>query len=271
MRGRVSDAARAVLLGHLADSDEARRLLEAGVRSKIPSGDEGPAARGEDCAASEAGLFQSRVFGQVLGQPAMTNAKAERIIQRIGDVVRPAMLTRFRPDCCVATARALTRTFERVGVAAEPVPVTVAVFSPGFFDALKREGAPKWGDRTAVVEWCNRTGVYSVGAGPGAVPGLNGFNGHVVVRVPRLSIILDGSIDQMNRPERGIVLPPAFALRLGRREAEFVRREPVSVPLGACYVCYQRIDDFSFQNGPDWRETSRTDEIVDALVRAAKG
>jgi hypothetical protein len=201
----------------------------------------------------------------------MTKAKAERIIERVGRSVREEMLARFRHNCCIATARAVTRTLDRFGVEARPLAVILAVFNRRFVEESER-GHPPPKDFERLQEWCETTGGYSVGAAPGGVPASRGYNGHVVVYVPQVKTIFDGSIEQVNRAERGIVMPAALAVRLdGNDESEFFAGSPVMFRVRRCAVVYKLIDDDDWRRSADWQDAARTDDIVRNLIRAAKG
>lgn len=201
----------------------------------------------------------------------MTKAKAQRIVELVGDHVRGEMLTRFRPDCCVATARVLSRVFEAVGINQEPMAVAIAIYNRRFVEQTDRGVEPPT-DRDALREWCELTGAYSVGAAPGGVPNSRGFNGHVVVWLPDLAAIVDGSVGQMARPERGIVLPETIAWTLDRAARErFESGGRLAREVFGSLVIFNRIDDESFRRAPDWQDETRTDEIVRRLVRTAKG
>lgn len=201
----------------------------------------------------------------------MTNAKAERIIERVGQHVREEMLRRFRSDCCIGTARAVSRVLDRFGIEARPLAVTLVVFNKRFVEECERGEPPPMQDRIRFLAWCALTGAYSVGTAPGGVPETRGFNGHVIVYAPQVKTIIDGSIENCNRPERGIVLRAALALRLGNRESNFFLRLPVMFPVNGCVVVYKLIDDDAWRRAPDWQDAAHTDEIVRNLVRAAKG
>lgn len=206
----------------------------------------------------------------------MTKTKVETIITRLGDRLRDEVLRRYRSNCCIATARVASRVLERFNVEARVIPVSLAVFNHRFVEACERAGAPPLDDPVKFAEWCAKTGAYSVGAAPADQmpflgPGAKGFNGHVIVYVPRTETLIDGSIEQVNRPQHGIVLPGAVAIKLGRRGPDLLAYLPVVCPVNRCSVVYKRIDDFSFQRSPDWNQAIRTDEIVRRLVRAVKG
>lgn len=200
----------------------------------------------------------------------MTNAKARKIVDIVGERVRREMLARFRPDCCIGTARALTKVFDHFGIAAAPIPVMAAVFNQVFIERMVPWANFK--DRAAFETWCEATGAYSVGIAPGGVPESRGFNGHVVVWLSELSAVVDGSIGQMNRPERAIRLPEAMAFELDAETARrFLAGDSVAARANGCKVVYRRIADESFRRSPDWTKDGRTREIVRNLIRAAKG
>lgn len=200
----------------------------------------------------------------------MTRSRVESILKVIGRRIRAEMLRDFRPDCCIATARAVTRTLERVGVECEAVPTAAFAFNAEYRRRVMAGERPPEG-RDELHEWCAQTGAYSVGAAPGMVAG-PGFNGHVVVWVPRADALFDGSLDQFARPSKGLKLPGAAAFEYPGAGTALRRGQMVEIDLpDGGVLAYKGIGDESFRRrSPDWTRTARTDRVVGELVRAIK-
>jgi hypothetical protein len=183
--------------------------------------------------------------------------------------VRRELLADFRPDCCIATARAVLRVAGRCGIAAEAVPASLAVFNRMYQTLVVERGELPPTDRAALREWCKQTGAYSVGAVEGGVPG-EGFNGHVVVWGD--GVLFDGALGQFARPEHGIMLPGAWAGPLAAVDrGRFLAGEALEFPmLNGCVLAYQLNGDDSYLRSPDWTEKGRTDRAVRALLRRVR-
>jgi hypothetical protein len=141
--------------------------------------------------------------------------------------------------------------FHTIGIHAEPFSCRVVIFNRPFVDKSKREGRiPQ--TPAEVHEWTSDGVSWSLGVGWPATH-LNGWPGHLVAMVG--DTLVDASIEQANRPEKGIVLPPVLAakapepFRLGREK--FYLHSPDGL------LIYEPIKDRSWKNAPDWINPKR--------------
>jgi hypothetical protein len=111
------------------------------------------------------------------------------LLQAALDASRAAVLRRYKPESCIATTRVTIEVLRHFGVRAAPWPVNVSVFTEAAWD-LARQGVP-------IGEW--PPGAWSVGIHVDASPDRVGHLAAIAG-----GYLLDGSIDQAARPEKGI-------------------------------------------------------------------
>lgn len=174
------------------------------------------------------------------------------LLNAMKPVVRRTMLEAFRPDCCIATCRILREVFADYGYKARPVAVSVEVLNAEMI-ALMQEG-PLPDDRAERTVLFDQRGAWGVGIGaPGPPLNGNSFVGHLVLNVD--GVLIDGSLDQAQRPEKKILLP---SLLWFKPDAGFFaprsKGQRTSGIVGDCLLNYRRIDNESYTTGKNWRE-----------------
>ena len=102
--------------------------------------------------------------------------------------------------------------------------------------------------------WTSEPGVWSVGIGYGIDPRDRRWPGHLVLRSG--SHLIDATIDQANRPQHGIVMPPM--LLAPHVADEFWRaKKLLGVEINDCQVVYEaRPNDNSYLSSPVWSGSS---------------
>src|SRR5438309_1312644 len=93
--------------------------------------------------------------------------------------VKAILRSYFRPSCCINATAVLRHVCREHELQASPFAVRARIYAP---------------------RWSVGIGYYRGDAGKSAWPG------HLVLRVH--DYLVDATIDQANRPEHGIVLPP---------------------------------------------------------------
>jgi hypothetical protein len=136
------------------------------------------------------------VGGAAERQVPVTAPAGDDLLQAAADAARAAVLTRFRPDSCIATTRVVIEVLRAFGVPARPWPVNVKIFNAAAW--------PLANARVPVAEWPGDA--WSVG-----IDVRNGRDGvgHLVA-VSGLRMI-DASIDQASRPGMNMELVPLVA------------------------------------------------------------
>lgn len=169
-------------------------------------------------------------------------------------VVRPVMLRHYSPDCCIATTRALRDVFKHFGYDAYPVAVSVAIVNARMARILKEHiHIPvDYCERLAFFE---REDAWGLGIGIGdPLPGYgpaHGFDGHLVLRV--MQTLVDASLQQADRPQKGISLGSLIAYEPGREFfRDHINRPESRVIVNGCELTYRCTFDASYRQSPDW-------------------
>jgi hypothetical protein len=149
---------------------------------------------------------------------------------------REAVLKEFRIESCIATTRVIVNVCAYYGIAAHPMPVSVAAFSRAAWKLL--------GDGVPVSDWPREAG--SVGVGCRRLLGKplsTQWDGHLVAIAG--NYLLDGSLDQVSRPQRGLSLGP-LAIGMPRDWDRVVCRADGVV------IIYQPLDDLTWRRSNNW-------------------
>jgi hypothetical protein len=169
--------------------------------------------------------------------------------------VRAAVLTRYRPDSCIASARALLNVLAYYGITgARAVPVAAGAWNAAAWQAQTGNLPPG--------QWPRDAYAVRVDGQGGHPPG--GWDGHLVVTTGRY--LLDPSIDQASRPEHGLHLAPA-AHELPRPwdgTAQWL-----TVLTGGTVLVYEPITDTGYKRSPNWSaRTAVMRQVTGTAIRA---
>lgn len=174
-----------------------------------------------------------------------------------------------RRDVCVLATRVGYDVLSYFGVESAPVVVRALAFNPPAV-AWVNERGPNVSDEQ--LEEYNATGawVVAIDEEDHEIPGR--FPGHLVLRVPSERALVDLSIDQFARPERGIIMPKSaifdapddffsddgaatYGLEGGGRLAYFYRQRGTK----------------DFRSGADWKRKNPISGRVIRRLRATPG
>ena len=94
---------------------------------------------------------------------------------------------------------------------------------------------------------------------------LGQWSGHLVIHVPAAEALIDLDLQQLARPERGIVLPAAVVLAwpAGTRRREY------ALP-GGGQLAVLATGDRTFTGGRDWTDAAKRAPLVEQVVRAIR-
>jgi hypothetical protein len=181
-------------------------------------------------------------------------------------VVREALHigTLYRPDCCIAAAAILIDVLDYFRLTAKPLSVIATVFNPQMTERIEREGVPT--REEAERDWFPR-GCWALAVGTGD-PEPGKWPGHLVATLGE-RVLLDLTLDQADRPRRGIALPMPLVVPF---PAAFLAGDgEISGIVNGCRVVYQaRPDDRTFENSRDWVVKKRRSTVVGAAIRRLK-
>lgn len=156
-------------------------------------------------------------------------------LSAIETIVRPAIRDLYGPHSCIGTVRAGLEVLHRLGVPARPVAVEVSVFNAAFVARARELGRlPRGWEESE--RWFAEVGAHSIGLTGQNQPPESRWAGHLCLLLDD-RLLVDPSIDQVARPQYGIVPPSLIILdasvafqegreRLGGRHAgaEFIYR-----------------------------------------------
>jgi hypothetical protein len=191
------------------------------------------------------------------------------LLARLEPVVREEMLKVAVPNCCVATVAVLCRVFRHYGFEPRGLPVKVMVQNPKMVKLLA-SGVRIPEGYEAERRWFKETGAYSLGIVPESalqsrMRGYEAFGGHLLCHVQ--DVLVDASLDQVNRPQHGIVLPPFIAVQVS---GQFLSGDGMLLgKVNGCEVQYRPLRDASWRSAPDWKNERRYRETVNAILERA--
>lgn len=153
---------------------------------------------------------------------APTPARIRRIAEILADVARPIILRHYAPHSCVESTRIGIRALAAFGISAVPVPVEAFVYNPAAW-VLWRAGTPaaeilRLTHEIAVgptQPWVFGLGVAEEHRG-GQLPKPGWWAGHLVIGIRRANLVVDLSLDQVDRPVRSMVGLKPVTVGVGR-------------------------------------------------------
>jgi hypothetical protein len=183
------------------------------------------------------------------------------VLTRYAEIARPLILGNFREDSCIASTRVTVEVLGRLGIKARPLPVRFVTVNEAQFQRMQEIG--RWPTAEEYAQWKEETPeVWSVGIDetPGRRP--DGYPGHLVaIAGPYL---IDASASQFSRPAKGIHLPDVLVLDHG---GELDRGLLRINPAGGMIFYGTLQNPPEYKSAPDWRERSRTADIIQQIVQ----
>jgi hypothetical protein len=179
--------------------------------------------------------------------PTRHHPALPELIDALTPVVRPAMLEKFEPNCCIPTCRILRDVFARFGYAAEALPCAVFIQNAAMLEYYAST-VPEEEEEERVRVYA-RLGAWRIDVMPNSNKS-RGFEGHVVIRVEQM--LVDASLQQVDRPVKKIFMPPLLAFEPGEAFFDKPSGQGVVGIVNGCSVAYQRLTDYRFHNSPLW-------------------
>lgn len=174
-------------------------------------------------------------------------------------VVREEVLKVFSPDSCVASTWVLTEVLSYFGYTSEPLPVVALVFNEKGFE-MASQGVPpsEWPDDAWSV------GVEGTGVRELAT---RRWDGHLVALVNG-NWLIDPSLDQFSRPQRGMATNPAVldAAEWTVRTKMWCWRRADGVVIG--YRLMEKPG--AWRDAPDWGKKRELRIVAAAAIKRLK-
>ena len=187
--------------------------------------------------------------------------------QEILNLMRQEILADFRKDSCIASTRILIDVMKEFDVRVRPLPVTAVIGNGPMARRVEKEGWPDNVETT--IKWGEEDGSYCLGIGFGGDPEPGKFPGHLVGITSHY--LIDLSIDQADRPQWNIIVPPI----LRALEPGFVIGKSRLVCKG--YDDNEEVTGFvvydaqpwntSYKSAPDWKLIDRTRPVTQRIIK----
>jgi hypothetical protein len=161
----------------------------------------------------------------------------------------------------------LVDVFHHLHARVRPLSVTVEVFNAAMVARAASEGGRLPQTTEEYQRWVEESGCWWLTCGANGEPEPGRWPGHVVV-VAWKAVLIDLTLPQASRPQRGIVLPPV-AVRVWPEV--LTGDDPRVLNVNGCELLYQaRTEDRSFMCGPDWCRREPHREVVRAILRRVR-
>jgi len=130
------------------------------------------------------------------------------------------------------------------------------------------EAGKPGGDQAAL-----KLGAWALAAGyppeawgvPKRVVPAGSWDGHLVIEVPAMKVLIDLDMQQLNRADKGIVMPDAAVLHLVDSNVA-----TYNTPDGGMLRIEARREDLSFQVARDWWDRPHRQGLVDEVIRGIR-
>lgn len=179
-------------------------------------------------------------------------------LRRFSGITREACVEGFDKDSCIAATRVGLDVLGHFGVAAAPLTVEAEVFNAIQIQLLRERGGPPK-DWKEAGEWM-RQGAWAHGIGTRESRGREGWPGHLVMIVGERQLV-DLSIGQANKPEKGIVLGEPIVCEVTRPFMQ-ERERLVLTKDGILLTYLARSRDLSYRQRPEWRSDQPLTRLV---------
>lgn len=193
-----------------------------------------------------------------------------KTIQRLAKL-QPAVFDRKKlaPSRCILATAVGVEVLGRFGVQARPLSVKLDLVNAAWVRWVQ---AGKPGGQAAAL----KMGAWALAAGyppeawgvqPNAVakPERGGWDGHLVVEVPGNQCLIDLDMQQLNRPDKGIIMPDAAVLHLVEPDVG-----TYTTPDGGMLRVEAKREDLTFQAARDWWDRGNRADLVDEVERAVR-
>jgi hypothetical protein len=191
-------------------------------------------------------------------------SRLETILTRLGEVARQEIRKDFREDSCIGSTRVVSRVLKHFGYVVKPFPCIAAVYNKPYADALMAGRTPP--DEPAARErWLDLLGAWSVGVGAKG-PGQENAVGHLVAVLPEHLRMVDASLDQCNRPHKGIFMPPCVVAQIS--EKFLAGEEKLEYAHHGCRVVYEATpNENQWRVSSNWTNKAQTKRAMKAIIR----
>jgi hypothetical protein len=171
-------------------------------------------------------------------------------------VARPIMLDLCpKKDTCIRSTAIAIGVLRHFGISAVPFRCRLMIFNPAFMRRVDQSGQiPSLQEGT---EWLKSdTRLHSIGVGTDV--------GHLVALVEN-KLLLECSLDQVERPDKHISLPAVASLEI---EPPF---DYAAGRMNGCGLWYEHRSTGKYKVSPEWVDKSRHTTAVSRIIEAMDG
>lgn len=161
-------------------------------------------------------------------------------------------------DSCICSTKIFVQTARVIGSTARPMTVEACALNPVATEWFREHGWDSDPTRDELRELGKRGGYFLVLGARGEAPsGPNAWPGHLVAITEGATHLVDVSIDQAHRPQRGVSMTGPLVLPIERtmREAFLAGKNELTLERedGVTLIYHAHPDDQSFTTSPDWQ------------------
>lgn len=171
----------------------------------------------------------------------------EQWLERFAKVTRAATLEYYRRDSCITSARIGAAVLRHFGVLVRLVPVRLLAVTADLYEKYQQghdlnDPALKGIGHSVLIQGTGRVSV--------SPDGRRLWNGHVVLVLKHPATLVDLSIDQASRPEKGLVLDEPVVMPVPDAQA-FRAGEPLAARNhDGTFLLYRVIEDDGWKAQP---------------------
>lgn len=200
--------------------------------------------------------------------------RLEAVLERLKTVAREEIVRVIRqPNTCIATSRILQAVLENFKFQSDPVATKLTAcnrIQAEIFAAIGGRDNADLATLEQKEQW-QREGAWATAISPeteaaNAPMAAPGWNGHLVLRAE--GMLVDGSIEMCNKPEKGLVLPKLLWVPV---DSDWDKPYGLVIQRmeNGCEVTYEKLNDDSWRTSSDWTEPfeRRMAAIVDGIIR----
>lgn len=170
---------------------------------------------------------------------------------------------------CLNATRVTLDVMRHFNIKATALSVRFYAYNHAWMERVRIEGRLPSGDAEA-NEWVLKYGAWALGVDTVDRGEEHAYPGHVVAIVQ--GHIIDASVGQFSRPQRGIPFPEVIAVptfpRFFKKKEATRMMDPAT---GACAMWFSRDEDRQYERESGFQPHARNREIVEELVMRVRG
>lgn len=183
----------------------------------------------------------------------------------IARLVRQEILKTYLPESCIATSRYLLQALLELGIDAKPAPLRLLVMNQPY--VLNKLRLGRFPNQKELAAWSQFDNSCSIGIGFGENTAAEHWTGHlaVLVRIADTLLLVDPSIDQVNRPDRFIQIECPLIAPV---PSEFLHLPELGVIVeqNNCALLYISVPgNTGFLQTPAWNRNFSTEKVLDQV------